>query len=354
MYKKIIRPILFRSNPEVMHERMLGLGERLLHHSYLMRWIDSTYAVRDSRLEVECMGLKFPNPVGLAAGFDKNGVLIDFLPHLGFGYMEVGSVTAEGGTGNPKPRIFRLVEDEAIINRMGLNNEGAEKIYERLKGKEHQFPVGINIAKTHDPNIMGDAAIRDFCKSYRIMHPVADYLTLNISCPNTKEGKTFEDPAVLGELLSALRGEEGDLGVRPMLLKLSPDLDYLSLDNLLGVGEGYRITGYVISNTTKNQVELRISQYQLEGIGVGGVSGVPVQFRARELTRYVRDHLPETTIISVGGINSPHEALKRFSAGADLIQVYTGLIYEGPELVRRINRALLKYSTQKPHPKILN
>lgn len=341
MYK-IVRPLLFRGDPENIHDKALTIG-RYLSESSLKKLIGFLYDFQDSRLESDFCGISFPNPVGLAAGFDKNAELVNFLPYIGFGFVEIGSVTAEGGKGNTKPRLFRLVEDEAIINRMGLNNYGAERIQERLRKIRPKVPLGVNIAKTHGPGILGELAIRDFCYSFERLYPRGDYITINISCPNTEEGKTFEDKTALEELLSSLMEKRDCISryKKPVLIKISPDISFEELDDILEVSEKYGINGYVISNTSSRREWLSTPSEHIEKIGKGGLSGKPIRERSTELIRYVYEGLDKPNIIGVGGISSAENAYEKIRAGACLIQVFTGLVYEGPGLVRRIKKGLV-------------
>lgn len=343
MYKSI-RPILFTLNPDYIHERIIAMG-KYLSDSWLKKQIAAIYNFEDKRLHTKVFGIDFKNPVGLAAGFDKNGELLDFLPSLGFGFVEIGSVTLQSGEGNPKPRIFRLPKDKALINNSGLPNIGADKVYDELKSRKFKIPIGVNIAKTHNPNILGEAAILDICYSFIRLYGLGNYITLNISCPNTAEGKTFEDKHALNDLLSALKEIEVDFpDKKPILLKISPDLSFESIDDILEVAENYDIDGYVICNTSLQRISLKTSSKRIAEIG-GGLSGKPVKKRSTELIAYVHKHLPKREIIGVGGISSALDAYEKIIAGASLVQVLTGLIYEGPGLVKKINKGLLNYFT---------
>lgn len=337
--------MLFRQDPERVHERITAMG-KYLSDSWLKRQIDAIYNFEDKRLNTKVFGIDFKNPVGLAAGFDKNGELLDFLPSLGFGFIEMGSVTARFSQGNPKPRIYRIPKDKAIINNTGLPNNGVDRVFEKLQSFMPKIPMGINIAKTHDPNILGEAAILDMCYSFIRLYGQTDYLTLNISCPNTKEGKTFEEKDALDELLSALYDIRSNFSTKkPVLLKISPDLSFESIDDILEVAENYDIDGYVISNTSLKREGLRTSPRQLSKITEGGLSGLPIRDISTELIRHVKERLPERIIIGSGGIFSAFDAYEKMIAGASLVQVYTGLIYEGPGLVKKINKGLLNYFT---------
>lgn len=331
----LIRSLLFQKDAEEIHDNVLHFGE-WLGGSIWRKPLEWWYTYNHPSLHTTVCGIPFKNPVGLAAGFDKNGVLVDLLPVIGFGFFEIGSITALPSEGNPKPRLFRLPEDKAIINRMGLHNDGAEKIARRLKGKNHSLPLGINIAKT--PSIDSEKAIDDFCAVYNIIYDIADYITLNISCPNTQEGKTFEERESLEQLLYEItRLRRG----KPLFLKLSPDLSYEKIDAILEIGTQYFIDGYVIGNTTTKREHLRTSQENIAVIGQGGLSGKPLQKKSTEIIRYVYKQC-KPVIIGVGGIFSADDAFEKITAGAALVQVYTGLIYEGPGLVKKIKKGLVQ------------
>ena len=344
-----LRPALFRLNAERAHT-VAATAARLAELTRTDSLLQSNYEYENDRLEQTLFGLRFINPVGLAAGFDKNASLLDFWPTLGFGFVEVGSVTARPSKGNPKPRAFRLPDDGALINRMGLNNKGAEKIARRLEklDAERRMIVGVNIAKTHDPAIMGDDAVADFCESYRLLAPHADYVVLNVSCPNTREGKTFEDPSACEALLKAIGQERARLPRHvPLLIKLSPPLServaYDSdVEGIVELGNTYAIDGYIATNTASDREGLQTPVDDLSKIGEGGLSGRPLAARSTHLVRYLyRLTNGAVPIIGVGGVFSPEDAYAKIRAGASLIQIYTALVYEGPSLVRRIKEGLM-------------
>lgn len=323
--------------------------------------LDSMFEFAHPSLHQEIFGKTFANPVGLAAGFDKNARLIPFFKKAGCGFVEVGSISAKKSKGNKRPRAFRLTEDEALINRMGLNNDGADAIRPRLKRHSGQiaFPIGVNIVKTHDPTINGAEAIEDFCHSFRTLAPYADYVALNVSCPNTTEGKTFEDPNSLDDLLRAIMAERTALGRKvPVLVKMSPPpaekfvLDSF-YDELIMVSLGHGVNGFIATNTASDRMGLSTSDATIEKIGNGGLSGKPIRARANGLVKYLYTKTSgKVPIIGVGGISSAEDAYERIKAGASLIQIYTGLVYEGPGLIRTIKEGLVRLMEEEGHSSI--
>jgi len=344
----LFRPLLFHLQAERAHR--LGIWAGRLGQTFASPFIASYFTFDDIRLRQSLWGLNFPNPIGLAAGFDKNARLIRLWQALGFGFAEIGSVSARKAKGNKRPRAFRLPEDYALINRMGLNNDGAAKIEKRVRRamRGGTLPLGINLAKTHHSAITGKAALGDFCDSFRLLAPLAGYITLNISCPNTGDGKTFEDPNALDDLLRAIFAEQAQMDHNvPVLVKLSPPVsdrvvfDSL-IDELLNVSIAHGVAGFVASNTASDRLRLNTSAKRLAVIGVGGISGAPIETRATQLVRYIytktRGDLP---IIGVGGVASAESAYSKIRAGASLVQLYTGLIYEGPGLITQIKKGLV-------------
>ncbi len=349
MYARI-RPLLFALGPEQAH--LLASASARAAQKAVPSALERMFAFSHPALSVQVLGLTFTNPVGLAAGFDKNAHLVPFFRLLGAGFTEVGSVTAEPGRGNRRPRLFRFPEDEALVNRMGLGNHGSERIAPRLKRFAHQpaFPMGVNIAKTHSPDILGNAALDDFAATYGRVADHASYITLNVSCPNTAEGKTFEDPAALDALLSQLdrlvaeRRREGAARTPPLLVKLSPPererfvLDSF-YDEILAVCAAHRVDGFVATNTLPHDK--------------GGLSGPPLAARSTALVRYLYTKTGGAKpIIGVGGIDSAEAAYERLAAGASLVQLYTGLVYHGPGLIRSIKQGLVRLSEDEGHSSI--
>ena len=349
MYR-LIRPLLFRLDAEAAHGwgmRAARLGQRA---PGIVRGL---FGGGDVRLAQTLWGLRFATPVGLAAGFDKNAEAVGLWDALGLGFAEVGSVSARPSGGNPRPRAFRLPADRALVNRMGLNNDGAEAVARRLAEAPRRpgFVLGVNVAKTHDPAILGEAGVADFRDSVRLLLPHADYLALNVSCPNTAEGKTFETPDALDALLTAVmaeaRGEAAGAPSTPILVKLSPPpvsgVDAGAVDELVQIGLGHGVDGFIASNTAPDRAGLDSPAGVVERAGRGGLSGRPLAERATALVR----HLYRTTdgrvpLVGVGGVDSPEAAYARIRAGASLVELYSGLVYEGPGLVRRIHRGLVR------------
>jgi dihydroorotate dehydrogenase len=340
LYSTLLKPFLFSKNAESAHDWAIEMSAWANDSELIRIFVESMYDSSNTGLEKEFWGLKFPNPVGLAAGFDKNGVTPRAMQAIGFGFVEIGSITAKPSDGNPKPRAFRLPKDKSLINRMGLNNEGAEQIVRRLQKYKLDIPLGVNIAKTNDMNIHGDAAIEDYRFSYDLAASVADYITINISCPNTGEGKTFEDPAALKALLEGLDISRYDV---PSLVKFSVDTEKNDLEKLVELCEKFGVSGYVATNTSSSRENLKTEINELEQIGNGGLSGHAIANKSTQVVSWLNEFLQGSKpIIGVGGIDSPESAIEKMNAGADLIQIYTGMVYEGPGLVKQIKASLQK------------
>lgn len=335
-YKSVVRPLFFRMDPETAHNLTFAVAERLGGFSSTRAFTRAIAGKPDPRLSTRVFGHTFPSPIGTAAGFDKNGRLVRILPELGFGFMEVGSATALPSEGNARPRMFRLPQDQALINRMGLNNHGAQALAAHLGSlPKPAVPVGVNVAKTHDPKILGEAAIRDYAASVSLLAPHAAYIALNVSCPNTEEGKTFEEPQALRDLLDAVRCDV------PMLVKFSSDIHERDLMPLIDICEDHEVAGYIAVNTSTDRGSLNTPAHVLESIGRGGLSGQPLRGHAMRVLRAIRASVPaQRTLISVGGISTVQDVVDRINAGADLVQIYTALVYEGPMLAARLNREL--------------
>ncbi len=336
-------------DPEFVHRQTIRLGRTLSRSSLARGFIRQVYGAQWNPLRVRVWGLNFENPVGLAAGFDKQGELPDIISALGFGHMEVGSISLRPWPGNPSPTLLRLPGDQGLINYLGLNSDGSEIVRARLERSEFHIPTGINLVKTADPRIAGEEAIQDYLESVARFYPLGDYITLNLSCPNTIEGKSFEDPELLEPFLGQLQELKAGSEVKPILVKLSPDLDDSGLDRLLELSQVYDIDGFVIGNTTSRRERLGTPEDILEQFGPGGLSGGPLKkYIEQMIDKVFRRTRGSVPIIACGGVGcNPDEDPARevwgyLKQGASLVQVYTGLIYRGPSLVKRINRGLVK------------
>ena len=336
MYKKIILPILFLIDPEKVHNIIFFVIKILFKIPFVKSIVGGIYLINDSRLEKTLFGIKFKNPVGLAAGFDKNAELYTELNSFGFGFIEIGTVTPKPQLGNPKKRLFRLVEDSGIINRMGFNNVGVDKVVENLK-KNKTILIGGNIGKNKiTPNTL---ATDDYIASFNLLFDYVDYFVVNVSSPNTPNLRDLQEKEPLTKLINSLllinRTKESP---KPILLKIAPDLNDNQLMDIISIVKCTGLDGIIATNTTINRENLK-SDNKNE---MGGLSGKPLTCRSTEVIKFISQNSNKTIpIIGVGGIHSVKDALEKFDAGADLIQIYTGFIYEGPRLVRSINKALL-------------
>ncbi len=331
IYKTFVRPLLFATNPEAVHHLAIGML------SHAAPFLQPLAPRNDPRLERVVFGLRFPNPVGLGAGFDKNAVALRAWGALGFGFAEAGTITARAQPGNPRPRIFRVADQQAIINRLGFNNEGADVIANRLRHLRRtrrwpRIPIGINLGKSRVTPI--EEATSDYLLSFERLQNFGDYFVLNISSPNTPGLRSLQDRSALGELLGTLQRRNAER--KPMLVKISPDLEWEAIEEILALAEEHALAGIVATNTTIDHSSIPAHRRQQ-----GGLSGGPLRDRATQIVRFIaaRSALP---IVAAGGIVSVDAALEKFDAGASLVQLYTGLIYEGPGLVRGICRALLE------------
>ena len=342
MYKKLIRPLLFLIPAETIHN-IISIFIRLICRvpglNGLLRCI---FSIRNQKLSRTLAGLNFGNPVGMAAGFDKNGRLYNELSNFGFSFVEVGTITPEPQSGNPKPRSFRLVKDKALINRMGFNNDGVESVIKRLKKRRSHIMVGGNIGK--NSNTDNENAVNDYDVCFKRLYEHVDYFVVNVSCPNINNFTELQDAGSLEKILVRLmKIRKGKENYKPVLLKISPDLDYKKLDEIINICEKTGVDGIVATNTTIERKGLRTGKQRIENIGYGGLSGEPLKERSTEIIRYIsKSTNGKMPVIGVGGIMSPDDAVEKIEAGATLVQLYTGFIYEGPFLVKRINKAILK------------
>ena len=337
MYKIFVRKLLFLFDAEKVHHFTFSLLKILFIIPFISSLVKSIHRVENKKLERNLLGLKFKNPVGLAAGFDKNANMFDELSNFGFGYVEIGTVTPKPQDGNPKKRIFRLIQDNAIINRMGFNNDGVEAIVERLKNKKTDILIGGNIGKNKiTPN---DKAVDDYVICFEALFDVVDYFVVNVSSPNTPNLRDLQEKEPLTNLLNRLQDENNSKSKRkPILLKIAPDLTDSQLLDIIEIANVTKIDGVIATNTTISREGLQ-SHDKNE---TGGLSGKPLSKRSTEVIRFLSERSNKAfPIIGVGGIHSTQDALDKIEAGADLIQLYTGFIYEGPGLVKKINKALI-------------
>ena len=337
MYKLLVRPILFSFDPEKIHYFTFSVIKLLCKIPGFSLLFRSLYSVNDKRLERNLFGLTFKNPVGLAAGFDKNAVLYNELANFGFGFIEIGTVTPKAQVGNPKKRLFRLKEDQGIINRMGFNNEGLEAVIQQLKKNKVKLIIGGNIGKNTatKPEDYTD----DYNTCFKALHPYVDYFVLNVSCPNVGSHAKLTDKDYLIELITSVQTINNTFSKqKPILLKIAPDLNTIQLDEIVELVDQTKIDGVIASNTSVSRDNLK-SDNKSE---MGGLSGKPITDKSTEVIRYLSEKSNKAfPIIGVGGIHSSQDALDKINAGADLVQIYTGFIYEGPKLIKRINKALL-------------
>ncbi len=338
---KLVRSILFQFDPEKIHYKTVGMIRFILRMPGMKGLWNRMYRVKDKRLERNLFGVRFENPVGLAAGFDKNAAMYNDLTYCGFGFIEIGTVTPKGQPGNEKPRLFRLREDEAIINRMGFNNDGVENAVANLKQRKTDVIIGGNIGKNKvTPN---ESAKDDYIQTFHALFDYVDYFVVNVSSPNTPNLRALQEKEPLTELLQTLQDLNAQKNNRkPILLKIAPDLTKEQLDDIIEIIKDTKLDGVIATNTTISREGLKTSKERVEEIGAGGLSGKPVRSRSTEVIRYLSETSKKAfPIIGVGGIHSAEDALEKIEAGADLVQLYTGFIYEGPRLVRDINKAIL-------------
>lgn len=340
MYKVIIKPLFFLFPPELAHHITVTIFKVLLKIPLLSSLIQGYFRVEHPELKRFFLGLSFSNPVGLAAGFDKDGKYLDTMSALGFGFIEIGTITPLPQPGNAKPRLFRLPKDLALINRMGFNNEGIQPLITRLKNRPKNLIVGGNIGK--NKNTSQEEAVLDYGHSFRQLFPYVDYFAVNVSSPNTPGLRQLQEREPLEQLLIYLQEINKELGGKPILLKIAPDLNFEELDDILHIVQKAQLDGVIATNTTISRECLTTDSAIIDEIGNGGLSGKPLKKRATEVIRYLSQKSNgQLFIIGVGGIFSTEDALEKINAGASLIQVYTGLIYEGPSLVKKINKGIL-------------
>lgn len=343
LYKLFIKPILFCFTPEKAHHITFTLIKILFIIPGISSIFRAIYTVKDKRLERTVFGITFPNPVGLAAGFDKDARIVDEFSSLGFGFIEIGTVTPVPQSGNDKPRLFRLPEDEAIINRMGFNNGGMKAVAARLRKRKSKVLIGGNIGKNKiTPN---EEALNDYIKAFNELFDCVDYFVVNVSSPNTPGLRALQEKEPLKKILNSLQEVNNQKAhPKPVLLKIAPDLTNEQLDDIVEIITETKLSGIIATNTTISRDGLVTTpKEEVEAVGMGGLSGKPLTIRSTEVIRYlVKKSNGTIPVIGVGGIHSPKDALDKLEAGAVLVQLYSGFIYEGPALVGAINKAILK------------
>ncbi|MGP8215290.1 MAG: quinone-dependent dihydroorotate dehydrogenase [Bacteroidia bacterium] len=340
MYKVFVRPVLFLTSPEVSHAFTIRLLKIACAIPIVNTIIKKVFTLEHPLLQREIAGVKFPNPVGLAAGFDKNATFFHEMEYLGFGFVEVGTVTPLAQPGNPKPRSFRLPADKALINRMGFNNDGAQKIAERLKKRKTKITIGGNIGKNKvTPN---EEAALDYEKCFDALFEYVDFFVVNVSSPNTPGLRSLQEKEPLKKILSDLQVKnKSKAKSKPIFLKIAPDLTNEQLDDIIEIVPECGIAAVVATNTTLSREGLKSGG--VDAIGAGGLSGLPLKKRSTEVVKYLHEKSKGSfPIIASGGIHSPEDAIEKLDAGAMMVELYTGFIYEGPMLVKRINKAILK------------
>lgn len=340
MYR-LIRPLLFLFQPETIHHVVFGAIRWINRIPGISSLIRFFFLVKDKRLKRTVFGIDFPNPVGLAAGLDKNASLFNELANFGFGFIEIGTLTPLPQPGNPKPRMFRLKKDQALINRMGFNNEGVGAAIKRLRNRKTKAIIGGNIGK--NKITANEEALKDYEICFLKLFDYVDYFVVNVSSPNTPGLRELQEKEPLTALLKHLSDlNQSKPDPKPILLKIAPDLNTDQLDDIIGIIKETETDGVIATNTTISRENLETSPEELEEAGAGGLSGKPLGDRSTEVIRYLVEKSGNAfPIIGVGGIHSAEDALEKIKAGASLVQIYTGFIYEGPALVRRINKALL-------------
>jgi len=350
LYRSLLRPLLFRLPPETAHE--LALHSLSLAPNLSSKLLGDRFK-RSPFGKLRRFGLTFSNPIGLAAGFDKDGIALQPLAALGFGFIEAGTVTYHSQPGNERPRLFRLPQDNALINRAGFNNRGASAFFQRVKRNKPDCVLGVSIGKSKVVSLAD--AVGDYLKSFEIVYPVADYIAVNVSSPNTPRLRELQQASQLEELLRALQtrnaeiaDREGRSSLLPLLVKLSPDLGDEELKQIVEVSQRQKVAGLIATNTTTDRSRLQTSETKVESYGAGGLSGAPLKRRARQVIASLYNLTQgEIPLIGVGGIFTAEDAWEMISAGASLVQLYTGFIYEGPAIVRNINDGLRRITSSK-------
>ncbi|MDI6717928.1 MAG: quinone-dependent dihydroorotate dehydrogenase [Patescibacteria group bacterium] len=344
IYKNGIKPVIFKIDPEKVHDKGVELGVFFGKYRFTKKTTSFLFNYSDKSLEQNIFGIKFKNPVGLAAGYDKYARMIQIIGDLGFGFEEVGSISDKPSAGNPKPRLWRLIKSRGLIVGYGLNNDGAQAAAEQIKNLKLEIPIGISIAKTNSPKVCSlEESITDVVSGFKTLAGYGDYFTFNISCPNTLEEGLFYNPKNLEIALKEISALKIS---KPIFIKMSPDLSLQVVDEIIEISRKYGIKGFVLSNITKHREMMKnLDKEELKKIdhGKGGISGKPVEDLADNLIKYVYQKTRgEFIIIGCGGIFSAEDAYKKIRLGASLVQLITGMIFEGPQLIGQINEGLAK------------
>jgi dihydroorotate dehydrogenase len=342
MYKSLLKPYLFKLDPEKAHYLTFDLLKIGLRNGLGRAIFKGIFNYKHPKLEKTLFGLTFKNPVGLAAGLDKDAKVFNELANLGFGFIEIGTLTPKPQPGNDKPRLFRLPKDHALINRMGFNNEGVDAAVIRLKNKKTEVIIGGNIGKNKATS--NEDAVKDYEYCFNALFDVVDYFVVNVSSPNTPNLRELQDKEPLTALLNHLQNLNNSKTKRkPLLLKIAPDLTNSQLDDIIEIVASTKIDGIVATNTTIAREPLSYPKAEVEAIGMGGLSGKPLSKRSTEVIAYLKTKSNNAfPVIGVGGIHSPEDAMEKLKAGADLLQLYSGFIYEGPGLVKAINKSIIE------------
>jgi dihydroorotate dehydrogenase len=342
MYKRIIKPIFFLFNPEFIHKVVFGILKFMALCPFSGYICKKFFLIDHPALEKEILGMKFKNPVGLAAGMDKDGEVFSMMGNFGFGFIELGTTTPLPQQGNPRPRLFRLPKDKALINRMGFNNRGIEFITKKLAHRKPGIIIGGNIGKNKiTPN---EEAVTDYLKCFDALYDYVDYFAINVSSPNTPDLRALQEKEPLTRLLRSLQDANAQKPFRkPILLKIAPDLTEEQLDDIIEIVQEVKLDGIIATNTTIERPDLVTDPEIVKRAGAGGLSGMPVKEKSTLMIRYITKKTEgKIPVIGAGGILSEKDALEKLEAGASLIQIYTGFVYEGPGLIKRINQAILK------------
>jgi dihydroorotate dehydrogenase len=345
MYKFFVRPLLFGIDAEKVHHMVFNFLKWTCKVPGVKFLLRIQFDYQHTSLTKKLFGITFKNPVGLAAGFDKDARLIDELACLGFGFIEIGTLTPKPQPGNDKPRLFRLPLDGALINRMGFNNEGVYAAAERLKNRKSKVIVGGNIGK--NKITANENALADYLQGVEVLHPYVDYFVVNVSSPNTPGLRELQEKEPLKNILNEVKKLcLSKSGKKPVLLKIAPDLTPEQLNDIVEILKETKTDGVIATNTTISRAALKTEKEKVDAIGAGGLSGKPLTERSTEVIRYLREKLgTDFPIIGVGGIMAPQDAVDKLRAGADLVQVYTGFIYEGPSFAKCINKEIVRQKT---------